>query len=43
MNWVTHVIALLIGIWIGILFALWVVDVTLSEVKQFLNNTPEGK
>jgi ABC-type uncharacterized transport system permease subunit len=42
MNWLTHAIAVLVGIWIGILFALWAVEFKLDAISKILNHTPKG-
>jgi hypothetical protein len=41
MNWATHLIAFIFGIYAGILFALWVVDVKFDAISKPLDKPPK--
>lgn len=42
MTILTHAIAFMAGIWGGILFALWAVDMVPDAISKILNHTPKG-
>ena len=42
MTWLTHGLCVILGIWIGIAFALWMVDVIPDAISKILNHTPKG-
>ncbi len=42
MSWFTHGLACIAGIWIGILFALWAVEMVPDAISKILNHTPKG-
>ncbi|WP_267876172.1 hypothetical protein [Massilia sp. PAMC28688] len=42
MTWLTHGIAVLFGIWVGIAFALWAVDMAPDAISKILTHTPKG-
>ena len=41
MSYVTHGLACIAGIWIGLAFALWAVDVIPDSISKILNHTPK--
>jgi hypothetical protein len=41
MTWLTHGLAFLAGIWLGILFALWAVDMVPDAIGKILNHSPK--
>jgi hypothetical protein len=42
MTYLTHGLAVILGIWIGIAFALWAVDMVPDTISKILNHTPKG-
>jgi uncharacterized membrane-anchored protein YhcB (DUF1043 family) len=42
MTWLTHAVALIAGIWLGILFALWMVDKVPRAISKIFNHSPRG-
>lgn len=43
MTYVTHGLACIAGIWLGIGFSLWAVDVIPDSISKILNHSPDDK